>query len=78
MATLPAPAPYVCPGFDASAWLDQYKQAGGGYALTPAGSLIFLTGAIDSLSLALAVRQIANRPIRLAAVKAAIVAKDAL
>lgn len=50
----------------------------GGYALTQAGSLIFLTGAIESLSLALAVRQIANRPTRLAAVKAAIVAKDAL
>ena len=64
--------------FDPSLWMERYQQAGGGYALTPAGSLIFLTGAIDNLSLALALRQITNRPTRLAAVKAAIVAKDAI
>ncbi|MEH3106502.1 MAG: hypothetical protein PGN09_04215 [Sphingomonas fennica] len=63
--------------FDADQWLGRYEQAGGGYALTPAGSLIFLTSAIDRLSLGASFGQIINRPSRIAAVKAAIIAKEA-
>lgn len=77
MAPLSTPQADVSPGFDADQWLGRYEQAGGGYALTPAGSLIFPTSAIDRLSLGTAFGQIINRPSRIAAVKAAIVAKEA-
>ena len=56
--------------FDPRDWLRRYEQAGGGYALTSSDNLIFMTGAIDGLSLALAFREIVGQPVRLAAIKA--------
>lgn len=77
MATLSTQQADAAHAFDADQWLGRYERAGGGYAVTPAGSLIFLTSAIDRLSLGAAFGQIINRPSRIAAVKAAIVAKEA-
>lgn len=58
--------------FDPREWLARYEQAGGGYALTSADKLVFITGGVDGLSLALAFRQIVGQPDRLAALKAAV------
>jgi hypothetical protein len=58
--------------FDPRQWLQRFEEAGGGYALSPGGKLVFLTGNVDGLSLALLFRQIVCQPLRLAAVKAAI------
>jgi hypothetical protein len=62
--------------FDPRDWLERYEQAGGGYALTSGGKLVFMTGAVDGLSFALAFQQIVGQPARLAAVKAAVAERE--
>jgi hypothetical protein len=56
--------------FDPRTWLARYEQVGGGYAITPGGKLVFMTGAVDGLSVALAMRQVVGHPTRLSAVRA--------
>jgi hypothetical protein len=58
--------------FDPGVWLARYEQAGGGYAMTSGDKLVFLTGAVDGLSLTLAFREIVGQPARLEAVKTTI------
>ena len=62
--------------FDPRDWLIRYEQAGGGYALTSGNRLVFITGAVDALSLGLAFRQLVGQPSRLAAVQAAIAERE--
>lgn len=61
--------------FDARQWLDSYEQIGGGYTITPGGNLVLLTSEVDTIDLALALREIVRRPLRLAAVRAEIVGR---
>ena len=56
-------------GFDPRAWLDNYTQAGGGYAVTSGGKLVFLTHGIDGLSLTNSMAEIVGKPDRLSAVR---------
>lgn len=61
--------------FDARQWLASYESIGGGYTITPGGNLVLLTAEVDTIDLALALREIVRRPLRLAAVRAEIVGR---
>lgn len=60
------------PVFDPREWLAALTEIGGGYALVSDGRLELLLGACDRKALATVMMQVAGRPEREKAIKAAI------